>query len=81
MQPIQLLSTLAFAAAGPPAVDVPKLRAEIIAVRDAEAKMLVHKDPGGPMTYYVEHWETAEGARRHVWGQESADVVSEKLFP
>jgi len=49
--------------------------------QDEETKTLVQKSEDGRLSYYTEHWQTPEGARRHVWGQEPEDLPNEELFP
>ena len=42
--------------------------------RDDEAKTLIRKTEDGSLIYYVEHWDTPEMARQHIWGQEPENI-------
>ena len=33
------------------------------------------------LIYYTENWQTPEGARQHIWGQEPKDIETDELFP
>ena len=49
--------------------------------RDSEAKTLIQKTEDGRLVYYIEHWQTPDGARKHVWGEASKEVPNEGMFP
>jgi hypothetical protein len=48
--------------------------------RDPEAGTLVTQDEHGVLTYYVEPWDTPDGAREHVWGHDPRDIPSRHVF-
>ena len=47
---------------------------------DPEAGTLVTKGDDGVLTYYVEPWDTPDGAREHVWGEAPRDIPSRHVF-
>ncbi len=68
----------------PPAAGDYRLPAErdsAWAFQDPEAGTLVTRDEAGVLTYYVEPWGDADGAREHVWGSDARDIPSRRLFP
>lgn len=60
---------------------VPAERNEAWTFTDPTFKTQVSKTTNGPITFYVEHWDDANAARRHIWNTPAETIPSLNLFP
>ncbi|MGJ8723918.1 MAG: hypothetical protein ACSHYB_05120 [Roseibacillus sp.] len=60
---------------------VPAERNEAWTFTDTTFKTQVSKTANGPITFYVEHWDDAATARRHIWNLPPETIPSLGVFP